>query len=152
MKRRDCRASLAMTKVAQLFTNNTPMTSHNYTLGRAGEESIAQLYLQNGFELIARNFNFYSTTKIGEIDLIFIKDKKLYLVEVKTRSKTEEAQKYGSSASQIMQKKMRAFYKSYQAFVKKYKQYARYNAQFDLACIYDGNIKIIPNAYGFDGF
>jgi putative endonuclease len=128
------------------------MSTHNYTLGRAGEESIAQFYLQNGYELIARNFNFYSTNKIGEIDLIFIKEEKLYLVEVKTRSKTEETQKYGSSASQIMQKKMQAFYKSYQAFVKKYKQYNKCKAQFDLACIYDGNIKIIPNAYGFDGF
>ena len=128
------------------------MPSHNYTLGRAGEESIAQYYLQNGYELITRNFNFYSTNKIGEIDLIFKKDQKLYLVEVKTRTKAEEAQKYGSSASQIMQKKMRAFYKSYQAFIKKYKQYSKFNAQFDLACIYDGNIKIIPNAYGFDGY
>jgi Holliday junction resolvase-like predicted endonuclease len=128
------------------------MSSHNYTLGRAGEEIIAQLYIQEGYELIARNFNFYSTSKIGEIDLIFFKNDKLYLVEVKTRSKTEEAQKYGSSASQIMQKKMRALYKSYQAFVKKYRQYSNCNAQFDLACIYDGNVKVIPNAYRFDGF
>ncbi len=125
---------------------------HNYTLGRAGEAAIAEFYILNGYTLLLKNFNFYTTSKIGEIDLIFEKGQKIYLVEVKTRAKTEEKQKYGTSSAQILPKKLRAMYKTYQAFLRRYKQYTNYFAQFDLACIYDGKIKIIPNAYGFDGF
>jgi len=128
------------------------MHSNNYVLGREGENTIAEYYKQNGYTLVAQNFNFYSSNKIGEIDLILEKEQKLYLVEVKTRNNTEENQKYGSSGSQILRKKMQALFKSYQAFIKRYKQYQKYSAQFDLACIYNGQIKVTPNAYNFDGF
>ena len=50
--------------------------------GMAGENAALEMFLQNGFELVARNYQ----TKYGEIDLI-VKDKKyLVFAEVKTRT------------------------------------------------------------------
>ena len=50
--------------------------------GRAGENAALEMFLKNGFELVARNYQ----TKYGEIDLI-VKDKKyLVFAEVKTRT------------------------------------------------------------------
>lgn len=50
--------------------------------GSAGEDAALKMYLDNGFELVARNYQ----TKYGEIDLIVKNEKFLVFAEVKTRT------------------------------------------------------------------
>ncbi|NIJ50921.1 YraN family protein [Dyadobacter arcticus] len=57
------------------------MAAHNDT-GHWGEATAATFLIQNGFEIIEKNFR----GRYAEIDLIVKKDKMLIFVEVKTRS------------------------------------------------------------------
>lgn len=55
---------------------------HNKDLGKFGE-SVAALYFKNkGYEILDRNFY----CRYGEIDIVAIKDGKLFFIEVKTRT------------------------------------------------------------------
>ena len=57
------------------------MAKHN-DIGKIGEK-IAQFYLKDkGFLILETNF----TCKLGEIDIICVKDNKLIFIEVKTKS------------------------------------------------------------------
>ena len=57
------------------------MATHNDT-GHWGEAKAAEFLVQNGFEIIEKNFR----SRHVEIDLIVKKDKMLIFIEVKTRS------------------------------------------------------------------
>jgi len=62
-------------------------------------ESEAIHYLESlGFDLVIKNYY----TPLGEIDLVFLKEAKLYFVEVKYRS----SDAYGSPRDAITQKKL----------------------------------------------
>lgn len=119
----------------------------NYELGIMGQEKVLELYVEQGYNLITQNFNYYQSEKEGELDLIFEKGNKLTIVEVKTRSND----KFGDAALQITKKKLLCVYKSYQGFVKKYPNYAMYFVQMDLATVQEGEVKIYSNCYSFEG-
>ena len=120
---------------------------NNYELGIMGQEKVLQMYLDQGYTLVTQNFNYYQSEKEGELDLILEKVNKLTIVEVKTRSND----KFGDAALQITKKKLMCVYKSYQGFVKKYPQYSVYFVQMDLATVQEGETKIYPNCYSFEG-
>ncbi|MCX7956094.1 MAG: YraN family protein [Patescibacteria group bacterium] len=66
------------------------MTFYKKNFGKIGEEKACQ-YLQNhDFKIIKKNFR----TKWGEIDIIALKDKILYFIEVKTRSNINKGYPY----------------------------------------------------------
>ena len=88
-------------------------------IGRAGEDIAADFYMQKGYRLVARNFQYYhkgSQGRWGEIYLILQGGGILVLVEVKTRSDTQ----FGLPVAQINQRKLRYLFKSYQYFLTKY--------------------------------
>ncbi len=123
----------------------------NFSLGNSGENLVMELYLEKGFRMVAKNFQYYNQGiqgRLGEIDLIFEKDKHLYLIEVKVRSSLE----FGPPLEQINFKKLRHLYKTFQYFLLKNKQYKSYLCQFDVATVFKGKVEIISNAYNFDGF
>lgn len=66
-------------------------------LGKLGETVAANYLEQRHYHILERNYR----CKLGEIDLIAIKDDKLHFVEVKTRSGTL----YGHPAESITRKK-----------------------------------------------
>ena len=68
--------------------------------GGAGEDAALEMYLQNGFALVERNYQ----TKYGEIDLIVKNERFIVFAEVKTRTK---ASWYKGYAAVTLQKKQK---------------------------------------------
>lgn len=58
--------------------------------GANGESIAAQLLLDKGFTIIARNYR----TRFGELDIIAKKDEKIHFVEVKTRNSLRHGKPY----------------------------------------------------------
>ena len=58
--------------------------------GIAGENAALKMYLNNGFELVARNYQ----TQYGEIDLIVRNDRYVVFAEIKTRTKASRGSGY----------------------------------------------------------
>ena len=115
-------------------------------IGAIGESLVLEKYESDGYTLVARNFNYYQSEKIGEIDLILEKNRRLYLVEVKTRNNST----LRIILEQITRKKLSCIYTSFQGFVKKYPMYATYFVQLDVAAVVDDQILIYPNCYSFE--
>jgi len=67
-------------------------------LGARGESYASGLLIEGGYKIIAKNFK----CKLGEIDLIAIKDNVLVFVEVKTRKSI----KYGMPEEAVTQRKL----------------------------------------------
>ena len=119
----------------------------NVEIGKLGEELVTKMYVNNGYELIAQNFNYYMCEKVGEIDIILVKENRLYLVEVKTRT----SEVFGNILSQITKKKLSCVYKSYLGFIKKNIKFQNYFVQFDVATVLGDEVNIYPNAVSFEG-
>lgn len=68
--------------------------------GRAGEDAALKMFLENGFELVARNYQ----TKYGEIDLIVKNERFLVFAEVKTRTKASRYKGYTAVTREKKQK------------------------------------------------
>ena len=119
-------------------------------IGQNGEQIVLDYYIANGWTLIAKNFNYYQKEKIGEIDLIMLKNNRLYLVEVKTR----KDQSFAMVLEQITRKKLQCIYKSYQGFLCRFPYYKNSFVQLDVATVVgDGNeVKVYSNCYSFEGF
>lgn len=126
----------------------------NFEIGRKGEELALKYYQGQGYILIKQNFEYRldnSRGRFGEIDLIFQKDGKLYLVEVKNRF----SNKFGDPREQITKQKLKYLYKAWQFFLSKIENrvYKNYLSQFDIAVVYSSEkVEIIENAYQFDDF
>jgi putative endonuclease len=121
--------------------------------GYQAESRIKEFYLQNGYELIAENFEYrldHQTGRKGEIDLIMLKPAQnlLAFVEVKARNNT----RFGSALEQVTNKQLRSIYFAIQFFLKKNRKFYSFRKRFDLAVLENSKIQIIPNAYSFDEF
>lgn len=68
-------------------------------IGNYGETIGSQLLVEKGYKIVARNFK----CKIGEIDIIALKDNVLHFIEVKTRTNNI----YGSPAESVTREKQR---------------------------------------------
>lgn len=75
-------------------------------LGQKGENLAAKYYQKLGWHVLARNFY----TRFGELDLVLEKNKKILIVEVKTRS----SQKFGFGEESVSDKKINNIYIAYQ--------------------------------------
>jgi Holliday junction resolvase-like predicted endonuclease len=115
-------------------------------IGKAGEELVKNWYIENGFTFVVSNFQYFRSGvrgQNGEIDLVFLKDKKLHLVEVKSRFGTG----LGHPLDQITPKKLAFLQKTYLHFLTKYPQFRECFVQFDAAVVQSGKVEILPNAY-----
>ncbi len=81
--------------------------------GSAGETAALEMYVRNGFKLVARNYQ----TKHGEIDLIVRNERYLVFVEVKTRTKAS----YYKGYSSVNHRKKQKLFKTAFSFLEKHK-------------------------------
>ncbi|MBR5095924.1 MAG: YraN family protein [Treponema sp.] len=111
-------------------------------LGKAGEDSAAAFYAQNGFSLIERNFR----TRFGEIDIIVQKGDLLVFAEVKAL--------FGSNAEILADKlgprKRRKIIETAKYFLKNHRQYSNKIIRFDVVVVgLPGfeHVRLIENAF-----
>jgi Holliday junction resolvase-like predicted endonuclease len=117
-------------------------------IGKEGEVLVSQWYQANGYTFVVANFKYFRSGvrgQNGEIDLVFTKRDRVYLVEVKSR----KSKGLGSPIDSINKAKMMFIYKTYQYFLLKYPQFQNRFVQFDAAIVVDGNVTVLPNAYHY---
>jgi len=123
-----------------------------FEIGKEGQDLVLQAYLDRGYSIVTTNFEYRrigQQGRLGEIDLVFYKEKVVYFVEVKTRNNS----KYGSALEQITRKKLQTLYRAILYFLskKEFSIYRDFKSQFDAAIVEKGAVKVYPNCYTFDG-
>lgn len=84
-------------------------------LGKWGENIACQYLTTNGYTILETNKNYYENgKKIGEIDIVTIKDNITYIVEVKTRGKNI----FGSAIESLTPKKIETIRRISQLYIK----------------------------------
>lgn len=122
---------------------------NQWELGQQGEQIVLEHYLNLGYELVTKNFQYYkqgTQGRQGEIDLIMKRENKLYLIEVKTRSNG----RYGTTIGQISVTKLKTLYKTFLKFLQVNPQFRSYYCQMDAAEVFQNQVKVWPNCYSFD--
>ena len=64
------------------------MNKNNKNIGKIGEETACMFLMKQGYQIVARNY----WKKWGEIDIVALKGKTTHFVEVKTVSKSLQAE------------------------------------------------------------
>jgi putative endonuclease len=100
------------------------MAAHNET-GKKGEELAAQYLVENGYEIVERNFRW----KRYEIDLIVKKEPFLIFVEVKTKTNTS----YGLPEDDVTPKKANQVMQAAEEFV--YAEGWKKEIRFDIVAV-----------------
>lgn len=93
--------------------------------GNMGESLVEQYLIEKGFEILSRNYR----TKIGEIDLVIMKESLLVFVEVKTR----KTKSYGKGFEAVNFKKQQTL----RRVADQYVAYGKFNSKLDLSMRFD---------------
>lgn len=97
-------------------------------IGKASEAAVRKLFIRRGYREIARN---YFVHKIGELDLVFVRDETIYVVEVKSR---HENNYYGGPESAINGLKKKKVYATASRLVVQY-GLDEYDIKFLAGCV-----------------
>lgn len=112
-------------------------------IGDNAEEAVVRMMLNDGYSLLCRNFEIHN---VGELDCVFMKDRDVFIVEVRTRRNLGN---YPSSSETVDFRKRRKIEKTAQYLISRYDLYDR-NIVFLVAQVtHDAsgmfkNIELIP--------
>ena len=112
-------------------------------IGDNAEEAVVRMMLNNGYSLLCRNFEIHN---VGELDCVFMKDRDVFIVEVRTRRNLGN---YPSSSESVDFRKRRKIEMTAQYLISRYNLYDR-NIVFLVAQVtHDAsgmfkNIELIP--------
>ena len=112
-------------------------------IGDNAEEAVVRMMLNDGYSLLCRNFEIHN---VGELDCVFLKDRDVFIVEVRTRRNLGN---YPSSSETVDFRKRRKIEKTAQYLISRYNLYDR-NIVFLVAQVtHDAsgmfkNIELIP--------
>lgn len=112
-------------------------------IGDNAEEAVVRMMLNDGYSLLCRNFEIHN---VGELDCVFLKDRDVFIVEVRTRRNLGN---YPSSSETVDFRKRRKIEKTAQYLISRYDLYDR-NIVFLVAQVtHDAsgmfkNIELIP--------
>lgn len=101
------------------------MTQHNITIGARGEALAVDYLLENGFQILEKNWRFQHK----EVDIICAKADILHFVEVKTRTNT----KFGLPESSVSVAKMKYLKDAAEQFQLEFPEWQK--IQFDVIAI-----------------
>lgn len=99
-------------------------SSPTHQLGAKAEEAAAIFMQQQGYQLVAQNFN----SRLGEIDLIVQRGRQLVFVEVRQR----KANSLVSALESITLAKQRRIIKTAMIFLQQHRQYHKHDCRFDV--------------------
>ena len=100
-------------------------------IGEQGERLVEKKYLDRGFKLLERNYIFPRGKQIGELDLIFLKEKELIFIEVKTRSNNS----FGGPFEAVDANKQRRLVRTAKLYLQLHPKYQNYNYRIDVAAV-----------------
>lgn len=112
-------------------------------IGDNAEEAVVRMMLNDGYSLLCRNFEIHN---VGELDCVFLKDRDVFIVEVRTRRNLGN---YPSSSETVDFRKRRKIEMTAQYLISRYNLYDR-NIVFLVAQVtHDAsgmfkNIELIP--------
>ena len=109
-------------------------------IGGIYEEKTARYLKQNNFQIIRRNY----WCKVGEIDIIAIKENILRFIEVKYRKNDL----YGTPLEAVNKRKQNKIIKAASWFLTENKQYEHMQCSFDVMAVTDNRIEYIFNSFG----
>jgi putative endonuclease len=102
------------------------MTNFRQHISKLGEDLACEFLVKNGFKIQDRNFK----CKLGEIDIVAMKNKVVHFVEVKTRTTTI----FGDPENSVTIKKQKKIILTSKIY-SKYKNFENFNYQFDVISI-----------------
>src|SRR6056297_1134204 len=108
------------------------MSKYNKKLGRWGEELAEKYYQGKGYKFLTKNWS----TREGEIDLIFCKNKDLIFVEVKTRTTTI----FGYGEQAVNDRKKEKIKKAIKEYRLKNEKFDDYFPRFDILVVELNNL------------
>ncbi|HEV8065594.1 MAG TPA: YraN family protein [Acidimicrobiales bacterium] len=119
------------------------MPSGRQALGTRGETLAARWYVEQGYEVVARNWR----TRQGELDLVLRRGAEIVFCEVKARQGTG----YGSPAEAVTPHKQRRVRATAVAFLHQWpdksgEAKAR-SVRFDVACVIGRSVEVIESAF-----
>ena len=101
------------------------------SLGEWGEGHVAGLYRNRGFKIFDRNYFNRKGKRLGEIDLVAIKDRLVVFVEVKTRTSA----RFGTPAEAVNIFKQQRLLKACKWFLQNHPEFADYQQRIDVVAI-----------------
>jgi putative endonuclease len=107
-------------------------------LGRSGEDAAAAWYVDQGYQISARNW----TCPTGEIDLICRRGRVLVICEVKTRS----SDRFGSPFESVTSAKRRRLRRLAALYLLEADPGTSV-VRFDVAAVRDGSVEVIESAF-----
>lgn len=109
-------------------------------IGGLNEEKSVHYLKENSFQIITQNYQ----CRVGEIDIIAMKENILRFIEVKYRGNDF----YGNPLEAITGKKQKKIIKVATWFLNENQQYANMQCSFDVMAVTDNSIEYIFNSFG----
>lgn len=113
------------------------INTNSYTTGIKAEQKAVKYLKQHKYKIIATNYK----TKLGEIDIIAVKQNTINVFEVKYR-KNQNALPYT-----VLTKQQQCINNTLQIFLKQNPKYYNYNINNNVVLVSPNSINIISNAW-----
>lgn len=124
-------------KLLNIFNKQPIVLANSYTTGINAEQQAVKYLKKYKYKIIATNYK----TKLGEIDIIALKNNTINVFEVKYRS-NPNALPYT-----ILTKQQQRINNALQIFLKQNPKYYNYNISNNVVLVSKTNISIINNAW-----
>lgn len=116
------------------FCRETNVVKNTTKIGVRGEEAVCEYLMRQGHEIIVRNHKTY----FYEIDIISVKDEKIYFTEVKYRKNDS----FGGGLMAVDAKKQRQMHYSAESFLKYRPEYNNLDPVLAVADVTGGNFTV----------
>lgn len=115
------------------------MPTHNRTYGAAGEDAVAEWYLANGYEIVARNWR----CRDGELDLIVRLGRLFVFCEVKSRA----SDRFGAPVEAITPTKQARLRRLAARYLEDDAPVRPREIRFDVASVLAGQVEVLTGAF-----